>query len=78
MDEIEIVSIFARSQQAKGRVERRNKDLQDRLVKVLRIAQINSIEAANVFLPTFLKEFNLQFAKGPKNRINAHKPASSQ
>jgi hypothetical protein len=78
MDELEILLIFANSPQAKGRVERRNKDLQDRLVKALRIAQINSIEAANMFLPTFLKEFNLQFAKLPENPINAHKPAPSQ
>jgi len=78
MDELGILLIFANSPQAKGRVERRNKDLQDRLVKALRIAQISSIEAANVFLPTFLKEFNLQFAKAPESPINAHKPAPSQ
>ena len=51
--EFGIDPIFAKTPQAKGRVERVNKTLQDRLVKALRLANISSIEEANKFLPTF-------------------------
>ena len=77
MGELGILLILANSPQAKGRVERRNRDLQDRLIKALRLAKISSIEAGNAFLPLFLEEFNLQFAKAPKSPINAHRPAPS-
>jgi len=56
--------IKAYSPQAKGRVERRNGNLQDRLVKELRLAGISDIAAANEFLyGQFLEKFNQQFAK---------------
>ena len=47
----DIEPIFAKIPQAKGRVERANKTLQDRLVKALRLEQISTIEEANKFLP---------------------------
>ncbi len=47
--ELEIEVKHARSPQAKGRVERVNGTLQDRLVKEMRLAGISSIQAANVF-----------------------------
>lgn len=47
--------------QAKGRVERLNQTLQSRLVIELRLAGITSIEEANEFLPSYLKEFNAMF-----------------
>ncbi len=54
--------ILANSPQAKGRVERMNGVLQDRLVKALRLAGINDLESANRFLvETFLPAFNRQF-----------------
>jgi transposase len=59
MDQLQVELILANSPQAKGRVERRNGLLQDRLVKEMRLAGISSIEAANLFLDqTFLKELN--------------------
>lgn len=73
MMELEIELICANSPQAKGRVERRNRDFQDRLVKALRLAKICNIEAANAFLPPFLEDFNQKFAKVPKNPNNAHR-----
>ena len=42
--------ILANSPQAKGRVERMNGVLQDRLVKEMRLAGINDLESANRFL----------------------------
>jgi hypothetical protein len=54
--------ILANSPQAKGRVERMNGVLQDRLVKALRLAGINDLETANRFLAeTFLAAFNRKF-----------------
>lgn len=77
LEELGIRLICANSPQAKGRVERRNRDFQNRLVKAMRIAKICTIEAANVFLPQFLIEFNLKFAKAPRSPFNAHKPILS-
>lgn len=63
MRELDVELILARSPQAKGRVERMNGTLQDRLVKALRRAGINDIESANAYLEsTFLPEFNARFA----------------
>jgi hypothetical protein len=50
MRELEVKLILARSPQAKGRVERKNATLQDRLVKEMRLAGVNSLEAGNAFL----------------------------
>ena len=63
LEELGIERIQAHSPQAKGRVERCNKTLQDRLVKALRKANIATVEAANRFLEqTFTPAFNLRFA----------------
>ena len=74
LEELGIELICANSLQAKGRVERRNRDFQNRLIKAMRIAKICNIEAANAFLPSFLGKFNHQFAKAPKDSHNAHRP----
>ena len=66
--------ICANSSQAKGRVERANKTLQDRLVKELRLAGINTMEAGNAFLPTFMADYNSRFAKAPFNDKDLHRP----
>jgi hypothetical protein len=49
--ELNIEILCANSSQAKGRVERMNRTLQDRLVKALRLAGIDNMEAGNAFLP---------------------------
>jgi hypothetical protein len=48
--------------QAKGRVERLNQTLQSRLPIELRLAGIATIDAANEFLHSYIKEFNEKFA----------------
>lgn len=48
--------------QAKGRVERLFQTLQSRLCIELRLAGVTTIEQANEFLKSYLKEFNSQFA----------------
>ncbi len=62
MQELDVKLILARSPQAKGRVERMNRTLQDRLVKALRRAGISDLDSANAFLEGgFLSAFNAQF-----------------
>ncbi len=63
--ELNIEILCANSSQAKGRVERANRTLQDRLVKELRLAEISSVEAGNAFLPAFMERFNERFAVVP-------------
>jgi hypothetical protein len=63
LDELGIELICANSSQAKGRVERANKTLQDRLIKEMRLQGINTIEEANAWLPYFIEDFNRRFAK---------------
>lgn len=61
--ELNIEIICANSSQAKGRVERANRTLQDRLVKELRIAGISNMEDGNAFLAGFVDRYNAKFAK---------------
>jgi len=74
METLGISIICANSPQAKGRVEKVNQTLQDRLVKELRLVDISSIPEANKYLPEFIKAFNHKFAVIPKSSINAHRP----
>lgn len=74
MEELSIGMIFANSPQAKGRVERVNQTLQDRLVKELRLRNINTIDEANRYLPEFMEEFNKKFGVIPKDQVDAHRP----
>src|SRR3982075_2396753 len=62
---LNIDSICANSSQAKGRVERANGTLQDRLVKEMRLCGIDSMSAGNAFLPAFIDDYNARFAKAP-------------
>ena len=71
---LEIEAIHAHSPQAKGRVERVNGTLQDRLVKELRLAGIDDPEAGNAFLETYRTRFNAQFAIAPRSERDAHRP----
>jgi transposase len=71
--ELDIKLIYAHSPQAKGRVERANGILQDRLVKELRLRGINDIETANAYLPEFINMYNARFAKVAKNNLDMHR-----
>lgn len=73
MRELEIESICANSPQAKGRVERANKTLQKRLVREMRLRNINDIESANVFLLEFIEDFNRRFAKEAREDFDEHR-----
>ena len=74
LHELGIEWIAAHSPQAKGRIERLFETLQDRLVKEMRLAGIDSIAAANHFLETrFLPEWEQRFTVQPRNPRNAHR-----
>jgi len=64
--------IWANSPQAKGRVERQNSTLQDRLVKEFRIAGISKIEQGNDFLETFWDKHNKRFSIRPADEEDDH------
>jgi transposase len=74
MSDLNIDIICANSAPAKGRVERANKTLQDRLVKELRLRGISSIDEANEFLPSFMGSHNQRFARAPRSDHDAHRP----
>jgi hypothetical protein len=67
-----IEGIQANSPQAKGRVERANQTLQDRLVKEMRLQGISSQEAANAWLPQFMRALNRRFAVTSALPVDAH------
>ena len=73
LKELGVKLIYARSPQAKGRIERIFETLQDRLVKEMRLAKICTQEAANDFLKTYLARFNRQFGKIPLNQGDLHR-----
>ena len=73
LGELNIESILAYSPQAKGRVERLFQALQDRLVKVFRLAKISTIEAANAWLPQYLDKHNARFEHPALDATDAHR-----
>lgn len=72
--ELDIELICAHSPQAKGRVERANGVLQDRLIKEMRLRGISTMEKANEFLREFVGEYNRKFGKDPRVAEDAHRP----
>jgi hypothetical protein len=74
MQALDIQIICANTPQAKGRVERANQTLQDRLVKELRLRGISDIDSANAYLPEFCQDFNRRFAVAPRSNHDAHRP----
>jgi len=79
MGELDIKTISAHSPQAKGRVERLFKTLQDRLVKELRLRKIDNIEEANKFLQEeFIPKFNKKFGVKAKKKGDLHRKLNKQ
>ncbi|MBP1877881.1 transposase [Agrobacterium rubi] len=74
--ELNIEILCANSSQAKGRVERMNRTLQDRLVKELRLAGIDTMDAGNAFLPDFMDDYNARFAVVPARSDDLHRPVN--
>lgn len=77
MSELGVKLTCAKSPQAKGRVERMNGTLQDRLVKALRVEGLRDMEAANAYLEqTFLPRLNARFAQAPADSLDRHLPTT--
>ena len=73
MDELGVGLSCANSPQAKGRVERTNGTLQDRLIKAMRLAGVSDVERANEFVARqFLPGYNARFARAPADPADAH------
>ena len=71
---LDIEGICAHSPQAKGRIERLFQTCQDRLVKEMRLRGIDSMDAANDYLPQFIAFFNERFVVEPRSPDDAHRP----
>lgn len=74
MEQLAVELILAHSPQAKGRVERRNSLLQDRLVKEMRLEGINNLKSANTFLKRkFLPALNNKFNVQARSAVDVHR-----
>jgi hypothetical protein len=77
LHELNIDIICANTPQAKGRVERANRTLQDRLVKELRLAGASNLQEGNAFLPTFMADYNARFSRIALNAKDLHRPLAA-
>jgi hypothetical protein len=75
-ERLRIELIHAATPQAKGRVERANQTLQDRLIKEMRLAGVSCIDEAQAFADGFLERWNKRFAVAPRQAEDAHRPWS--
>lgn len=73
LQELGVNIIYANSPQAKGRIERLFATLQDRLIKELRLAQIDNICDANIFLEEYLPLHNRRFSFPSLSGIDMHR-----
>jgi transposase len=73
-ERLRIELIQASTPQAKGRVERANQTLQDRLIKEMRLGGISDIAAAQAFAQSFIELWNAKFARPALDDANAHRP----
>lgn len=79
MDTLGVELIFAHSPQAKGRVERLFRTLQDRLVKAMRLKGITTIAAGNLFLHrNYLPALNRKFSVVPREPNDFHRVLSTR
>lgn len=78
MKELGIRVIHAHSPQAKGRVERLFKTLQDRMIKEMRLKGIKSVEEGNMFLKEYLPLYNKKFAVVPMEKADLHREISKE
>lgn len=79
MSELDVELIRAHSPQAKGRVERVNRTLQDRLVKELTRVGISDLKSANAYLEeTYLPHFNQRFGRAAAKEADVHREAPDE
>jgi len=71
---LDVELICAHSAQAKGRVERANSTLQDRLIKEMRLRNICTMEEGNAYLAEFMAKHNERFSVPADCPEDAHRP----
>lgn len=75
LKQLGIEHILSHSPQARGRTERANRTLQDRLVNELRVAGIRTSAKANAYLrERFLPDYNATFGVPPRDPVSAFVP----
>lgn len=67
----------ASTSQAKGRVERLWETFQDRLVTEFKLANVKTIEQANIFLRDYIKKYNKKFSVEPESNESYFEPVPS-
>ncbi|WP_189499745.1 ISNCY family transposase, partial [Algimonas arctica] len=72
--ELNIDIICANTPQGKGRVERANRTLQDRLIKEMRLENISNMDAANRYAARYIAKHNERFAVTPRQAVDVHRP----
>ena len=78
LEALGVEHILAFSPQARGRSERVNRTLQDRLVKELHTARITTVERANRYLTEcFLPAYNAEFARPPAHPESGFAPCGN-
>jgi len=76
LDQLGVKHILAYSPQARGRSERANRTLQDRLVKELAVEGIRTLTRANAYLEqVFIPAYNEEFGRPPAHPQAAFAPA---
>lgn len=77
LSDLSIEIVHANSPQAKGRVERANQTMQDRLIKEMRLAGISTMQEANRYVQKgdFIAKHNQRFGVVPAKKGDAHRPA---
>ena len=73
-ERLRVELIQATTPQAKGRVERANQTLQDRLIKEMRLAGVCDLAGAQAFAQGFIAQWNAKFARPPRESADAHRP----
>jgi hypothetical protein len=73
MEELGIEMIHANSPEAKGRIERVFRTLQDRLVKELRLRDVRTMAEANRYLQHYLPAHNRRFMVEPRSAADMHR-----
>ena len=74
LERLSIESIQDSTPQAKGRVEKANQTLRDRLVKEMHLRHISSMETGNAFAASFMALWNDRFVEPPREETSAHRP----
>jgi transposase len=78
MQDLGVAQVFARSPQAKGRVERAAGTFQDRLVSELRLAGASTMEEANRVLREFLPCYDERFGLQATQPGSAYRPLAPE